>query len=372
MQDFIMIELTTATILPNQNSAAERVIRSSIATLIGTGGQSVDVSSISLGAPVATPDEATNTKVEVTTLNDPTIKESYRDTTFTFKYNRASLEESIYAAVPLLTNGVRVSTKEEDRLEAVKAQVIIGGINTDNLVFENVAETTHLSVEAPIFSNIDKGILIKNTGSHLYYDNLYVYYTFVPPLEENEDPTVKAMLEQAKEIERLRNAEIDKQSEDDKTRRQETLAAIKAADAEKLQGYTPSEHLVNPDEIINPSNWDIADDFILPDPIPEPEPVPPPPVPEPDEIPIPPPPPPTPKVEPQPEPHFNLGKFANVNEVAKNHMVATDTNETADVRVDVKKSNPDNPLLYTGAPKMRQALSVADVVETPVYVNPKQ
>lgn len=262
---------------------------------------------------------------------------------------------------------------QETKIDVIKATLYLSGVRVEDLDISVVQETVHYKLPNALFSNIDKGVLIKaKENSYLYVGELYIPFIQNFDSENAEslaDLLKKAEAQKKKEEEARKNRE---KAEADK--RAKELEALKKADARRTEeANKPAPPTVGGTPSLNPSDW--TGGFEEPDlpPAPEPKPnVPPPVVPDIDEPPTPPAPPPIETPPPKQEPVIRVGGFENYNEVAKSHLVynipvdepkTIDYVRKMDIHLDKDKRNPDNPYLYTGVSKTVQGVSLSSIVD---------
>lgn len=309
-----------------------------------------------------------NTIASITTIDDSNIKDAlYRNTTFDYMYNRLDIGEEIPPLLPIFANGFHIKAEKEDYspdVEYLKNLVFISGMNDSEFTVTVEQETVALGTENAVFSDINKGILFKaKEGSHIYVGKHFVpFITFADTDYDPNSEEIRKIREkvaaQKEEMERIRR----EKDEEERTKRNEILEAIKLADKQKQDAYEENTIVVENNNI-KPSEWfgSFEDDVID---VPEPEPVPPPIVPDYDDDVIDPTPPPK-KTPPPEEPTFQLGSFANINDVANKHLIATDSKDITnhDIELARVKTNPDNPYVYAGPSLLHQAKSLTDALE---------
>lgn len=268
---------------------------------------------------------------------------------------------------------------QDTKLEVIKATLYLSGVRVEDVDITVVQETEHYKLANALFSNVDKGVLIKaKEDSYLYAGELYI--PFIQNFDSENDASLKELLRKAQEQKEKEKEAQAKREQAEADKRAKELEALKKADERRTKeankaapptiGGTPS---------LNPSDW--TGGFEEPDlpPAPEPKPqVPPPVVPDIDEPPTPPAPPPIETPPPKQEPVIRVGGFENYNEVAKSHLVyniPVDEPKTLealrklDIHLDKDKRNPDNPYLYTGVSKTIQGTSLTSIVDNNEIVN---
>ena len=305
----------------------------------------------------------------------------------TVKYRRqlvSSFQELLgpYSSTINMENVVEAQINE--KLEIIKASLYLSGIRLEELEFSSVEETAHFGIAEAIFSNANKGLLVKaKSDSLLYVGSFYVPYVHIEGLEEDK-AEYEALKKRVAEKKAAEEAARQKREAEEAAKRNAYLEELKRRDAEANRKAKEKENETKPivdtnqPPSLNPEDW--TGDFEDPDLPPAPPttpPAPPPTVPDLDDTPVPPPPPPIETPPPAQEPVVRMGGFENYNETARAHLVYNVPNDEPntrayvakmDIHLDKEKKNPDNAYLYTGISKTTQGLSLTSITDNETIV----